>query len=88
MEEMIRGWGSFCQLQLPKGPAVGNVSHTVLNFFTASQPVLPHSCPKRFLGVLGSESALKFFMEGMKNHDKLQECDLFLSLLSLFYSVF
>lgn len=51
----------------------------------ALSPSLSYGAPaQRELWSAGiPESAFKFFTEGTNNHDKLQECDLFPSLLSL-----
>lgn len=66
---------------------VGDASETMLNLPTMSHAVLPCSSPETF-GSGVTELVLKFFTKDMKNHDKLQECDLFPSTSSLSYNAF
>lgn len=92
IKKIIRGWGSFWQVQLSEGPCAtfvggSDVSGGTWHCCAASQPVSPCSCPGRLPSAGISESAFRLFAEGANHHDKLQECDLFPSLLSLCYDV-
>lgn len=90
---MIRGWGSFWQVQLPKGPCATYVGgrwcvRQHMGLLCCAPAYLTVLQPKEMLLRAGiAESAFKFFAEDTNNHGKLQECDFFPSLLSLRYDV-
>lgn len=90
---MIRGWGSFWQVQLPKGPCATYVGgrwcvRQHMGLLCCAPACLTVLLPKEMLLRAGiAESAFKFFAEDTNNHSKLQECDFFPSLLSLCYDV-
>ena len=87
IKEMTRGWGSSGPVQLPKGPCTTYLRGRRCVTYCAQPHQVPAwltvLLPKEMFWSAGiSESALKFFTEGTKHHHKLQECDLFASLLS------